>query len=273
MQKPAIILEALGKNLKEKSYERGFRHGDAYISEFPKSGGTWVMNLTHDLLSSSGSVKDPSVLHQHWSYHPRYRPALYVLRDGRDVVVSLYFHHLRELQSPARWRASRIDRYLAFVLGKGYDVADVRGNLPTFIESLAERPLGGILPRRRESAFRPWPEHLEDWMSRPGVHVVRYEDLLEQPVEELRQIREHLKLSVADPALTQIVERNSFRAVSGRAPGAEDPRSFLRKGVAGDWRTWFTRDAGEAFDKFGGEALICCGYESDRRWIDGLPNR
>lgn len=272
MQDPAIILGALNTYASEKSYELGLRHADAYISEFPKSGGTWVMNLTRDLLWAAGSVKGPTVLHQHWAYHPRHRPALYVLRDGRDVMVSLYFHHVRTLQSPARWRATRIDRYLASVLGNEYDVNDVRGNLPSFIESLAKRPLGGIPPRRRDSALRPWPEHLEDWMSRPRVHVVRYENLLEQPVAELQKVRDHLKVDVADPVLAEIAERNSFRAVSGRAPGAEDQGSFLRKGVAGDWRTWFTRDAGEAFDKFGGSALLDCQYEPDRRWVDGLPN-
>ena len=55
---------------------------------------------------------------------------------------------------------------------------------------------------------------------------------------------------------------------TGRAPGAEDRGSFIRKGVAGDWVNHFTRETAELFDELAGDALVALGYESDRGWAD-----
>jgi hypothetical protein len=263
---------ALGRRFADEVYRRRVRMASAYVCEFPKSGGSWVTSLTRDLLQhrTGASETTPRVLHPHWRYDSRYHPLIYVLRDGRDVVISLYFHHVRHLLAPTMW-TRRFHRYFTRTLGPGYDVNDVQGNLPRFIEGLADRPFGGLLRERQDKRFLPWPEHVEDWIHRPDVLVVRYEMLHAHPLGELQRVRHHLGANVPDSVCRQIVERNSFAAKTGRVPGTEDRRSFMRKGIVGDWVTWFTHDAGTRFVEFAGETLIACGYERDASWVDRLP--
>ncbi len=72
----------------------------------------------------------------------------------------------------------------------------------------------------------------------PGVLVdVRYEDLIEAPVREACRLFRHL--GVADDEVTALaaVDMASFEKLSGgRRRGTEDPGSFFRKGIAGDWK-------------------------------------
>ena len=82
------------------------------------------------------------------------------------------------------------------------------------------------------------------------------------------------KLDGKEPSIERakfIVEDYSFAKTSGRKPNTEDKSSFLRKGIAGDWKNHFTREAAEVFDRYCGDALIAAGYEPDRTWIERLP--
>jgi hypothetical protein len=55
---------------------------------------------------------------------------------------------------------------------------------------------------------------------------------------------------------------------TGRAPGHADPTQHIRKGVVGDWRNHFSREAAETFQQLFGAALVRLGYEADDRWIE-----
>jgi hypothetical protein len=59
-----------------------------------------------------------------------------------------------------------------------------------------------------------------------------------------------------------------FEAQSGgRERGSEDVGSHYRKGIAGDWVNYFTREHAEAFqDKFG-DLVGRLGYEANADWV------
>lgn len=263
----------LRARLTEEAHRHGWLRASAYIMEFPKCGGSWVRNMLRDVVAQRAADRGqalPPVLHGHWRYTAHVNPAIYVIRDGRDVVVSLYFYHLRHLLVGSVW-APQIERYFERVLGPGYDVEDVRGNLPAFIASLATHPFGGILRRSGNRRLLPWPRHIADWAGRPGVLIVRYEDLLQDAAGALDRIATHVDLPITPEEAAAIADHHSFEAVSGRRRGVEDRTSFQRKGVAGDWRNHFTHAAGDAFAAFGGPALVSLGYASDDGWLDELP--
>jgi hypothetical protein len=63
------------------------------------------------------------------------------------------------------------------------------------------------------------------------------------------------------------VDSASFEKLSrGRERGEEDPSSFYRKGVAGDWKKYFTEEDRRVFKEEAGELLIRLGYEEDLDW-------
>jgi hypothetical protein len=256
----------------------GLRWGESfpfwYVCEYPKSGGTWLGHMLADYLdvpfpqSPLLPLGMACVVHNHWPPHARMRRCLYLYRDGRDVMVSYYFYRLRECRSGRlpfeRAMARRFER----VFGPAYADTDPRRNMARYIELEMSRPRGSRLN---------WPAHVAAWCFPRREHVVylAYEQLLAAPVATLARCLEELGAGPVDVArLRASVERYTFTRMAGRPPGHEDRSAFLRKGIAGDWVNYFTREAAAVFDHYAGDALIRLGYESDRRWLTsaGLPS-
>ena len=102
---------------------------------------------------------------------------------------------------------------------------------------------------------------------------VRYEDMLVNLDSVLRRVFESLRISSEEAIVDQCVSQASFATMSGREDGKESPLAKARKGVSGDWRNFFTKPDGRLFDEIAGEQLLEFGYESDRDWVETLPER
>jgi hypothetical protein len=96
---------------------------------------------------------------------------------------------------------------------------------------------------------------------------VRYEDLLEHPKEEVERLLGFLGVDTEEALVEHCVSQASFEKLSkGRERGEEDPSSFYRKGIAGDWKNYFTEEDRRVFKEEAGELLIRLGYEEDLDW-------
>jgi len=187
---------------------------------------------------------------------------LYLLRDGRDVLVSLYFHRMKRIadekdRMPVLRHLTKAFYQRTFP--SPFDPDDSRANLPRFIELEMKRP-----------AKLNWAQHVRQW--RPafgnGIVPVSYEDLLADTQKAMEAcLTELLSGPIDTEWLETCVDRFRFERVTGRRPGTEDRASFFRKGVAGDWRNHFTREAAEVFDRHTGNLLVELGYETDRSWV------
>lgn len=95
-----------------------------------------------------------------------------------------------------------------------------------------------------------------------AFHRVRYEDLLADTAGEMGRLLAFIGADASAPVCAGCARAGDFRAMSGgRARGEEDLSSVVRKGVAGDWRQWFTPDQAERFDHRAGRWLDAYGYE------------
>jgi len=241
-----------------------------FVSEHPKSGGTWVSRMVADYLQapfpqmSIFPIGCRAVIQNMWTYDPRLRNVFYVYRDGRDVMTSFFFDRLRiarHSNAPAR---KRIDRTYRKLLGENYDAADSVRLLPRFMEYEFQNPGRG--------APVNWPDHVTSWYdpdNRPHLAYLSYEGLLEDCAGTLgRAIERITGEPIDDWRLSTTVEKFSMRRLAGRKRGEEDPSQHIRKGVAGDWKNHFSREAAEVFNDYAGDALVMLGYEQDRGWID-----
>lgn len=237
-----------------------------YVVEYPKSGGTWLAKMIADVIGvpcpqrSIFPIGCASVLHNHWNYMRRLRRVVYLYRDGRDIVVSAFFHwmrHYRDPKAPAHREARAMARRL---WGGHFDPDDSRGLLPRFIEDQFERPM---------VRGHPWMRHVESWLDKPHVAYVSYEQLRERPHENLKRVAEHAQSGgVEDWKVDAAVEKFSIERQTGRAAGQEDRKHFIRKGVVGDWSNHFSPEAARAFDERAGALLVRLGYEPDRSWVE-----
>ena len=233
------------------AHDHGLIGRHPMVNEFPKSGGSWMAQMLAEALGldfprNRLPLLRTSMLHGHYRYSGAMRRVVIVWRDRRDVMVSWHFHRVvgNEHSSTALAEATR--RRLGIT-----DPEDVRANLPRFIEMMMTDP--------RSPRFT-WPQFVEDWADRDCVQV-RYEDMLKDAASALSRAIGGLECPApADEALSRIAERYSFAKQSRRAAGEENARSYLRKGIAGDWQDKFTDEARQVFDHHAADALKRLGY-------------
>lgn len=232
------------------------RPGDTFIIGFPKSGHTWVQTMlaavkygmdprrcpdsvVADLIpdihyrSHYRRYTEPMLLKAHSLPEPRFRRVIYLIRDGRDAMVS-YHHNLQAVR------------------GK-----DAIG----FLEMVRDGT--GL-------AFGPWEEHVTRWRENPHqaeVLTVKYEDLLADTEAELSKMAAFAGLEADNNAIQTAVEATRFENMQQRERrfGMDNPRwpkdrLFARRGQAGSHRDEMPEDVLEAFMKRAGETLKRCGY-------------
>ena len=221
------------------------------VNEYPKSGGGWMAQLLAAGLDlpfprNRLPVLRPAVLHGHLMPGRGMRNVVLVWRDGRDVMVSWYFHAVvgNELASKRRREALRARLGIE-------TPEDVRTNLPRFIEH--------AMTDARQPRFT-WPAFADAWAGRDDAIHVRYEDLLADAAGELRRVAAALNRPIEPERAARVAEGLNFKAQTGRASGEENAKSYLRKGVAGDWRNHFSDEAEAVFERHAGEALRRLGY-------------
>lgn len=269
-------------HLQARACRQGFREfGDRYaqnvlfIAGLPKSGTTWLEKMLstypgfHDLLIpdvashelSSGGSDDYELpadmfsrfenmlvvtkMHIHGSPHNvgtlRDAGVRYVVlyRDLRDVAVSHVFY-VRQVPWHPEHRLY------------------VERSLEDGLNLFAERTL---------SRFAKWVRSWHENADPKACLILKYEDMLSDPVTALGPVARHFQLDDSEAMLSSIADAHSFQRLSGgRAQGEADSASFFRKGVAGDWRSHFTRSHRDAYKERIGSFLIDFGYERDLSW-------
>ena len=236
-----------------------------FVVGYLKSGSTWAAQLVAHVLElpfprfSLLPIGCPAVVHGHERVWKRYPKCVYVMRDGRDVMVSQYFFMSKSIPDGDNPRmTARQHRMFPSLVNK----VNVHDNLTAFVNRMMRKP---------ESARANWGEHLRSYYAsdNPNVVLLRYEDLMQDGPNTLGRVMSELTGEEADAdRVRESLDRFSFERQAGRRRGDERRSNFLRKGLVGDWTNHFTRSAAEAFDRSCGDMLIRAGYETDRSWVE-----
>jgi hypothetical protein len=164
---------------------------------------------------------------------PEYRRVVYLLRDGRDVMVS-YWHQLKALER------REVD-FAAMIAGEG------------------------LFPCK-------WREHVEAWMANPHgaeVLIVRYGDMKADAVKELVRLCHFVRERREADELAQVAAKCSFAAMQRREErlGWDNPewptdKPFVRRGETGSYRDEMPADSLAAFMAEAGATLRKNGFTS-----------
>lgn len=227
------------------------------VSEFPKSGGSWIVSLLGDALEVPRRDiyvrpgfdlfdfrKHPWYVDMEIPDHPvqsviksHELPGsaaitfdarqIHLIRDGRDVVVSRYFFER--------------------------DFCVKNGILASFDESFESFV---------ERQSREWAHYVTSWQARPDVITIRYEAFLVDPVGELGALVTALTGVTLDVEyLGEVVSRYTRERFSASLDSAFKHNTFVRKGVSGDWVNHFSEKDVRAFQGGAGDALRMLGYQ------------
>ena len=183
------------------------------------------------LVGDKSPLLTPETVEEISAVYPEAR-LIHIIRDGRDAAVSAA-HHARNF---GRARGTKNDDGL-------FEPAQIR-------------KLAADWSTRVGRTVEDGPRLFGDRYAE-----VRYEDLLARPEPEMARLLRFLGAAADEKSVGRCVGAASFERLSkGRTRGEEDPSSFFRKGVAGDWRDTFTERDRHVFQEEAGTLLAALGY-------------
>jgi hypothetical protein len=182
---------------------------------------------------------------------------IYIVRDGRDVLISERFRNFVEESRFLTVDDRRIMQEL-----RDDPEAFAKGTRSLFSPAFIQRMAGGWSTDVSEvdaEGRRLFPDRFL---------TLRYEDLLRDPFEEASRVWRFLATTAISDTLADSVraEMSSNPDEEWQSKRNEDIASFLSKGKMGNWRTLFTAEDKILFKQVAGEMLIKWGYEKDNSW-------
>ena len=222
-----------------------------HINEFPKSGGTWVCRMLRDVTGwrfddNTMPLPGPAVVK-----YPRLplsvRPLALIVRDPRDVLVSL-FHHSRAVFEDDPFNSTLVHAWREVFLRHDCESEQ----LDAFVERQLTDP---VYPRFA------WSEFYEHFLS-CGTPIFRYEDFRANTAATLSSLLSGLGVKASAEAVERISEAHSIdkilakRAESGEA-GASN---FIRRGKVGGYADALSPNAIARIEQAEGSTMCKFGY-------------
>ena len=181
---------------------------------------------------------------------------VYIVRDGRDVLISERFRNFVE---ESKFLTSE-DKRIVEELRRDPDQFNSAHSI--FTETFIRRVAKGWVTNLREIEAEGKRLFGRNYFS------LRYEDLLREPFIEMTRLWKFLGVKKVDKALAGKIkaEMNSNPDEEWQSERNGQIASFLPKGQAGNWQRLYTSRDKAIFKEVAGEMLIQWKYEKDLNW-------
>ncbi len=235
-----------------------FKETDVFLVAFPKSGITWLQNiiaglqygidtqylpdkLTQEIIPDIYDKKfykrfgDLKIFKSHELPKPEYKKVIYLVRDGRDAMVS-YYHFNKNL--------------------------DIQVSLEEMIM------------HNKFVYPAPWWIHIRQWLQNPyksQIIYLKYENLLLNPEDEVKKILNFLGWEREERLITKVIQGTNFEKMKEKARkydglghkywNGEKGVKFFRKGKAGTYKEELSKELIEFFNSKAINELKAFDYE------------
>jgi Sulfotransferase domain len=238
---------------------------DIFLVSYPRSGNTWTRFLIGNLIHSDEpitfasiesrvpeiylwrdrdlrSLPRPRILKSHEYFDPRYRTVINIVRDPRDVAVSVYHYSIKRSDIP-----------------DGYPMQKF---VPRFIAGEFFEDWG------------TWDEHVSSWIAtrtgKPGYLLLVYEEMLADPQRALFRVAEMLNIDTTPAVVNRAVEMSSasqMRSLEKQeahkwklTKETRQDKPFVRAAKSGGWREVLNAESLAAIESAWGSTMRKLGY-------------
>jgi hypothetical protein len=274
--------------------------GIVWLASYPKSGNTWVRAFLHNLIfktEESYNINQINLLsvgdsakewyeeflkkpHENWgteetaTARPRVHAKIASLTDGLIFVKThnaLVTHGGTPMVTPELTAGAIyiIRNPLDTVVSMShYFEMDIDSAIEVMNQSFEPRPSGEKVVYQ---IWGSWSENVASWTRKldPSLFVMRYEDLLTNPMTPFSALVEFLYLRPTRRELERAVENSSFEKLQsqeiehGFAEMPSPSGRFFRKGLAGQWKDVLTKNQIRALVNAHYEQMSRFGYLPD----------
>lgn len=244
---------SLGHNLIQK------RPDDRFLIAHPRSGSTWLrtilVNILHTGANSNPDIfnaqipgvsirnalrrinrlPSPRLVSSHTWYRSDIPAALYLVRDGRDTLISFYHYSITRKNGTE--------------------------NFAEFFELYCQGKYGHF-----------WPYHVESWLDSgrktmgDKLMVIRFEDMKADTTAVITDITRFLAIPATPETIEVAIENSSIKNMrkieqSRRGKTVQTNASFYRGGKSGQWQDYFTPSIEQKFYEVASDAMRLAGYD------------
>jgi hypothetical protein len=244
-----------------------------WLASYPKSGNTWLRAFLHNLMRNPEAAYDinrltdftlsDAQIRWYQLFDPRPGPQI-----SKEEVASLR-PKVHEAMTRSHPDSVFVKTHNAMVEDRGTPMITmahtagaiyvIRNPLDVAISyahhygltldaAIAALATPGLQSENEEihcyERYGSWSEHVMSWTHRPspGLHVVRYEDMLESPHKTFAGVAAFLGLKPARERLEKAIKLSSFKVLReqekrhGFIERTANAEWFFREGKAGQWR-------------------------------------
>ena len=182
---------------------------------------------------------------------------VYIVRDGRDVLISERFRNFVE---ESKFLTAEDKHIIADLRLDPAAFSDGRKSI--FTESFTRRVAKGWVTNLQQTEDEGRRLYGKNYFS------LRYEDLLKDPFKEMSRLWKFLGVKSINKSLEKKIkaEMASNPDEEWQAKRDEGIASFLPKGQAGNWQKLFSTRDKTLFKEAAGDMLVKWKYEKDLDW-------
>jgi hypothetical protein len=274
--------------------------GIIWLASYPKSGNTWTRAFLHNFIVQDEALKDGAydinkmnalstsdngpMWYEQVLGKPakdlthdeiaRARPLVHqYIHDQSDGFIFLKTHNAMVVHQGIPLHTPHLTAGAIYIVRNPLDaVISYSYHLDRTIDETMEiMETSGFTSSTSEKAVfqiqGSWSEHAYSWTKKPdpAMHVMRYEDMLENPREVFSELVTFLQLPVETDRLDKAIAKASFKNLQemekekGFRERPKHAEKFFRQGEAGQWKQELTinqvkrivRAHGEQMDRFG----------------------
>jgi hypothetical protein len=182
---------------------------------------------------------------------------VYIVRDGRDVLISERFRNFVE---ESKFLSNEDKRIISDLKTDSASFTDGRRSI--FTETFIRRVAKGWVKNLQETEEEGRRLYGDNYLG------IRYEDLLGTPFDEMSKLWKFLGVKKIGRSLEKEIkaEMELNPDEEWQAKRNEGIASFLPKGHAGNWSRLFTAKDKSIFKEVAGEMLVKWEYEKKLNW-------